>query len=316
MDIRQLDLNLLRLFDAIWRTRNVSRAADELGLSQPAASQGLARLRRHLGDALFVRAGPGVAPTPRAELLAVAVQSALSTLEQALSATDFDPHRSARVFRLHLSDIGEARFLPRLLAMLEEDAPGTRIETRPLPAEDIAPALDSGRLDVAIAYLPALAETLSLPLIRDRYVVLLRRAHPILASWKRRSPGSETELLARLSFAAVRSHADTLRILGLLGLDGRVRLTAANFLSLPGTVKATDLAVLMPREIAAGFVASRDYAMIEPELPQRHFTVALHWSRRFDHEPAQRWLRARIVELFQEPTERRGAVEHPPPAVR
>lgn len=300
MDIRTLDLNLLRLFDAVWRTRNVSRAADELNLSQPAASQGLARLRRQLGDTLFVRSGLGVAPTPRAEVLAVAVQAALSTLEQALTATGFEPRRSTRVFRMHLSDIGEARFLPRLLAMQEADAPGTRIETRALPTDEIAPALDSGRLDVAIGYLPAVADTLSRPLIRDRYVLLVRRGHPVLRRWQRRAEGDELALLADLRYGCVRSHADTLRILGLLRLDEQVRLMAANFLSLAAAVKTTNLAVLMPREIAADFVAQGEHALIEPELPLRDFTVSLHWSRRFEHDPAQRWLRARIEALFAE----------------
>lgn len=301
MDIKSLDLNLLRLFDAVWRLRNVSRAAVELGLSQPAASQGLARLRRHLGDALFVRTGVGVAPTRRAELLAVAVQAALGTLEQALTTTEFEPRNSRRVFRLHLSDIGEARFLPRLVAMLEAEAPMARIETRPLLPEDIVPALDSGRLDVAIGYLPAIVtETLSVPLIRDHYVILLRKGHPILKHWKKRAPGSDVALLSRLQYASVRSHADTLRILNLLGLENCVRLTAANFLSLPRTVKATDLAVLMPSEIAEGFLTGQDYAVIEPELPKRHFTVSLHWSRRFDREPALGWLRRGIVEMFQD----------------
>ena len=299
MNIETLDLNLLRLFDAIWRRRSVSQAAEELGLSQPAASQGLARLRRHLDDALFVRAGAGVAPTPRAETLAVAVQSALGTLEQALAAAAFEPLRSARVFRLHLSDIGEARFLPRLLTALRAEAPGTHLETQPWPHGEIAGALDSGRLDVAIGYLPMLGDTLSLPLFKDRYVIVLRRDHPILWHWRRRQPGQEAELLSRLHYASVRSHADTSRILHLLGVERRVHLTAANFLSLPDTVKATDLAVLMPSQIATRFVALGEHAVLEPELPLREFTVSLYWSRRFDHEPAQRWLRGRIEALFR-----------------
>ena len=299
MNINTLDLNLLRLFDAIWRTRNVSRAAEQLGLSQPAASQGLARLRQQLGDALFVRGGGGVAPTPRAEALALAVQSALSTLEQALTATAFDPRRSTRSFRLHLSDIGEARFLPRLLAMLQAEAPTTRVETRPLPLDEIAPALHSGRLDVAIGYLSAMDDTLSLPLFRDRYVILLRRGHPILRHWRRRSAADEAELLSGLRYAVVRSHADTLRILSLLGVEGNIRLSAANFLSLPDTVKATDLAVLMPSQTALQFVAGGEHALIEPDMPLRELTVSLHWSRRFGHDPALRWLRGRIVDMFE-----------------
>ncbi len=179
------------------------------------------------------------------------------------------------------------------------EAPGTHLETQSWPHGEIAGALDSGRLDVAIGYLPMLGDTLSLPLFKDRYVIVLRRDHPILWHWRRRQPGQEAELLSRLHYASVRSHADTSRILHLLGVERRVHLTAANFLSLPDTVKATDLAVLMPSQIATRFVALGEHALLEPELPLREFTVSLYWSRRFDHEPAQRWLRGRIEALFR-----------------
>ncbi|MDO8252178.1 MAG: LysR family transcriptional regulator, partial [Rhodoferax sp.] len=143
MHINEIDLNLLRVFDAIYSTRNVSRAADRLAITQPAASQGLTRLRLLLGDALFVRAPGGVAPTPRSDRLAVAVQQALATLEQALSeARHFEPAQSTKTFRLHLSDIGEARFLPALMADLHAHAPGIRLESSPLPHAEMAAALD------------------------------------------------------------------------------------------------------------------------------------------------------------------------------
>ena len=299
MDIKALDLNLLRVFDAIWRTRNVSRAAEELGLSQPATSQGLARLRRHLDDALFARTAGGVTPTPRAEQLAIAVQAALGTLEQALSAAErFDPLHTRRVFRLHLSDIGEARFLPALTRMLRAEAPGARVESSPWPVDQIAAALDARRIDAAIGYLRGLDATPSTPLITDRYVVLLRRGHPAARLWRRRQRPPVTDVLNTLDFAAVRSHADTLRILELLGLNERVRLTVANFLSLPMTVKSTDLAVLMPHTVARGIEPAGDFDIIAPEFPLRDFTVSLHWSPRFEHDAAQRWFRSRVVALF------------------
>ncbi len=110
--------------------RSVSRAAESLGLTQPAASHGLGRLRLLLADALFTRAPGGVAPTPRADRLAVAVQAALSALEEALHEPDhFEPLVSRKTFRIHMSDIGEGRFLPALMARLRELAPGVRVET-------------------------------------------------------------------------------------------------------------------------------------------------------------------------------------------
>lgn len=296
MHINALDLNLLRLFDAIGRTRNVSRAAELLDITQPAASQGLARLRTLLHDPLFVRAGAGVRPTPKAEALGSAVREALAILEQALNAqASFDPASARQVFRLHLSDIGEARFLPELMAALLRAAPGVRVETMPLPAAEIAPALDDGRIDLAFGFLPQVQGTEQVALLRDRYIVLLREGHPLLRT--RRKAG-DLQWLRELELVAVRTHSDTLRILELLQLQDRLRLTTHHFLVLPAIVRATDLAVVMPRNIALGFAEQGGYALVEPALPLAEFTVSLHWSRRHASEPARAWLRDFVVELF------------------
>jgi DNA-binding transcriptional LysR family regulator len=305
MNIKDLDLNLLRLFDAVWRTRSVSLAAQQLGMSQPAASQGLARLRAILGDALFERSGSGVRPTPRADRLAQAVQIALATIEEALNASQvFEPQRSKRVLRLHLSDIGEARFLPELMQTLQRHAPGMRLEAMPLPHDKIGPALDSGQLDLAIGFLPEVSDTLHQPLLSDRYVVLLRQGHPVAKRWHQlqkkagASPDATHALLAELEFAAVRTHTDTLRILDLMHWQHRLRLTVSHFLSLPGIVRSSDLAVLMPRNFAQGFAQAGELAIIEPDLPLRDFTVSMHWSQRFDKDPCLQWLRATVAQLF------------------
>ncbi len=305
MNIKDLDLNLLRLFDAVWRTRSVSLAAHQLGMSQPAASQGLARLRAVLGDALFERSGAGVRPTPRADRLAQAVQLALGTIEDALNASQvFDPQRSARVLRVHLSDIGEARFLPELVLALQHLAPGMRLEAMPLPHDRITPALDNGQIDLAIGFLPEVNDTLHQPLLSDRYVVLMRQGHPVAQRWvklkKAASPHTDEvhALLAELEFAAVRTHSDTLRILELMHWQHRLRLTVSHFLSLPAIVRSSDLAVLMPRNFAQGFAEAGALALIEPDLPLRDFTVSMHWSTRFDKDPCLQWLRGTVCRLF------------------
>lgn len=292
-----LDLNLLRLFDAVYRSRSVTRAAAALGLSQPAASQGLTRLRLQLRDALFVRAGGGVRPTPRAERLAAAVQQALATVQQALHEGEaFDPAQAAFTLRLHLSDIGEARFLPELLGALRQRAPGVRVESRWLPHEEIAAALDGALLDLAIGYLPAALGTRRVELVRDRYAVLVREGHPLLL----RGAGGRPRLadLQRLEVVAVRSHAETLRLVQQLGLVQR--LVSAHFLALPAIVRATDLGVVMPRAIAQGFAAQGGCVVVDAGLPPSDFTVSLHWSARVENDPAHRWLRALVVELFRD----------------
>lgn len=299
MHIEKLDLNLLRLFDAVFRARSVSRAAEALGLTQPAASHGLTRLRLLLGDALFMRTPGGVAPTPRAERLAVPVQAALAMLQQALAEPErFDPATSRKLFRIHMSDIGEGRFLPALMARLRELAPGVRVETMPLATGDIAAALDSGRVDFAFGFLPKVKDTQRAQLLKDRYIVLLRKGHPFAK--RRRSGQALLEALQELDYVAVRTHAETLRILQLLNLEDRVRLTTEHFMVLPAIVRATDLAVVMPRNIARGFAEEGGYAIVEPSFPLRDFTVSLHWSKRFEADPASHWLRQVVTALFSE----------------
>jgi DNA-binding transcriptional LysR family regulator len=299
VDIDAIDLNLLRLFDAIYSARNVSRAAAKLKLSQPAASQALTRLRLLLGDPLFERSSQGVRPTPRADHLAGAVRSALATLAQALGEGEaFEPVTSQRTFRCHLSDIGEARFLPALMAALHKRAPQVRLECHVMPHANIAAELDAGRLDFAIGFLPSVSDTQRKPLLRDRYVVLLREGHPLAARPAKRGRRGGLSDLAQLEYVAVRSHSETLRILHLLRLEHRVRLTASHFLALPAIVRATELGVVMPEEIARGFAAAGGYTLIAPPLPLRDFTVSLHWSRRFEEQPAQCWMRALVTELF------------------
>ena len=179
MDIKNLDLNLLRVFDAVYRHCSVSRAAEELGMSQPAASQAVTRLRLLLGNPLFERAHAGVRPTPRAERLALAVRQALEVLEVAMSeAQSFEPLQARQRFRIHLSDIGEARFLPPLMQALHQRAPHVQLETLPMPLDGIADALDRGTLDIAIGFLPGGTRTRQTVLLSDHYGVLLRSGHP------------------------------------------------------------------------------------------------------------------------------------------
>jgi len=299
MHMENLDLNLLRLFDAVYRSRSVGRAAEALGITQPAASHGLTRLRLALGDALFTRAPGGVAPTPRAERLAAAVQSALATLGEALAEPErFDPATSRKTFRIHMSDIGEGRFLPPLMQRLRETAPGVRLETLPLRPPEIAAALDEGRIDFAFGFLPKVKDTRRQLLLNDRYIVLLRAGHP----FARRPPRGRALLdaLHTLDYVAVRTHADTLRILQLMRLEDRVRLVTEHFMVLPAIVRETDLAVIMPRNIARNFGEGAGFAIVQPDFPLRDFGVSLHWSRRFEDDAANRWLRQTIVALFGE----------------
>lgn len=306
MNINSLDLNLLRLFDAIHARKKVSLAADQLGISQPAASQGLARLRSLLDDPLFVRAPGGVRPTPRGERLAVSIRHALDILEQGLADADvFEPAHSQRVFRIHMmSDMGEDRFLPKLLAEMEKQAPRVRLETVTLPMPELVSAMDKGSVDFAFGSLPRLMGSRHMPLFDDQYVIMLARHHPFLSRLK--SSNVPTAMLQSLEFVGVHTHADTLRMLKLMGLESRLRLVSEHFLVLPAIIHATHLCAVVPRSTAQEFSKYRDFAVIEPrDLPLRDFTVSLYWSRRFDEDPAVVWFRGLAGQLFEQPPYRK-----------
>lgn len=289
-------MNLLRLFEAVYRLGSVSRAADAIGLSQPAASQGLTRLRLALGDALFVRANGSMRPTLRAERLASVIQPAIAAIHEVLREDDaFNPAGSTMTLRLHMGDIGEARLLPDLIATLHRKAPGIRVQTAPLPHAQIADALETGAIHFALGFLPSVSGTERIELLNDSYAVLVRAGHPLLAAKPQRASVQD---LRRLEYVAVRSHSETLRILQELGLDGRVVVTSEHFLALPAIIERTDLAVVMPRAIALRFIDTERYALLSNTLPRSGFTVSLHWSKRFNLDPAHQWLRQLFVQLF------------------
>lgn len=297
-NIDSIDLNLLRLFDAVYRTRNVSRAAEELGLSQPATSQALTRLRLLLRDPLFERVAGGVRPTARSERLAHSVQAGLALLEAGLTeGENFDPATTEAELRLHLSDIGEGRFLPPLMTTFREIAPNLRIVARAWPHEAISEALDNGQLHFALGFLPTVGGTAHAEMLSDRYQVFVRADHPV--TQRIVDGGLSVDDIAKLDFVAVRSHAQTQRMLEMLHLDPRIRLVVSSFMALPPIIRATDLAVLMPRQIGLRLEPIGAFALLEPALPQRDFSVALHWSRRHAQNAMLRWAREIILGLFR-----------------
>jgi len=292
---RKIDLNLLQTFLAVHVTGNVSRAAERLGVSQPTVSHALQRLRLLHGDPLFIRTQGGMAPTAKAQRLAKAVDHALTTLDVAIRETEtYDPARSERTFRLHLTDIGETIFLPPLLQALARDAPRVRLEAFQLDDRDILPALETGRIDLALGYIPALTGVQRQFLLSEAYVIVMRAGHPAA----RRTPSRAA--LAQLQYALVRSHPATARALQELGLRDRVRLELPHFMVLPRILAETDLAAMMPSRLADAFRELGDYAIWRPRVGLPRFDVSVHWYWRFENEPANRWLRERIAALFGE----------------
>src|SRR5690348_4700058 len=176
MNVHDLDLNLLRVFDAVLREKSVTAAAAGLELTQPAVSNALSRLRGVFGDPLFVRTPTGMDATPFARELAEPVRQALALLESALAhGPGFDPASATRAFRFYMSDLGQIEFLPPLIERVQQRAPGVRLEAVALEVEDIAAALAAGSLDLAVGFLPGLGSPVSRrPLFRDPYLCLMR----------------------------------------------------------------------------------------------------------------------------------------------
>jgi DNA-binding transcriptional LysR family regulator len=300
MNVSDVDLNLLRVFDAVLREHGVTAAAQRLGLTQPAVSNALARLRALFGDALFVRTPSGMEPTPLARELDDPVRQALALIESALAQrTGFDPLGSTRSFRFYMSDLGEISFLPPLVERMQRLAPGVRLETVALDLQEIADALATGALDLAVGFLPGLAGPVRRRrLFRDRYVCLMRADHPRIGSRLTR------KLFLEASHALVSSTGSGHRVveeaLERNGLTRRIALRVPHFTVVPMVLERTDLLLTLPARVARVYEAGGRFKSLPPPVPIPPADVGVHWHERFDRDPGGRWLREQLVTLFAE----------------
>jgi DNA-binding transcriptional LysR family regulator len=298
VNVADLDLNLLRVLDAVLRERNVTAAASRLGLTQPAVSNALARLRAAFGDVLFVRTPAGMAPTPFARDLDDPVRQALSLIESALAhGRGFDPATSKRAFRFHMSDLGEISFLPRLVEHVRGLAPGVYLEALGLPLEAIDEGLAGGALDIAVGFLPGLAgQVRRQRLFRDPYVCLMRSDHPRIGDRLTR------KLFLEASHALVSSTGSGHRVieeaLERHGVTRRIALRVPHFTVVPMVLSRTDLLLTLPSQVARAYEADGRFKSLPVPLPIPPAEVAVHWHERFERDAGNRWLRELMVELF------------------
>ncbi|HVB48232.1 MAG TPA: LysR family transcriptional regulator [Burkholderiales bacterium] len=300
MNIHEVDLNLLRVLDAVLRDRSVSAAAARLGLSQPAVSNALARLRRVFGDALFVRTPRGMQATAFAQELAAPVHQALSLIEAALAQrAGFDPAVSERVFRIYMSDIGEMVFLPPLVQALRCRAPSVRLETHNVALEEIPGALSAGRLDLAVGFLPGLAAPVHRRrFFRDPYVCLMRADHPVIGARLTRKLFLEASHALVSSFGS--GHSVIEETLERNGLTRRIALRVPHFTVVPLVLERTDLLLTVPERVARLYERSGGFKWLRPPVAIAPADVGVHWHERFEHDPANRWLREQMLGLFAE----------------
>lgn len=294
MDIRQVDLNLLVIFDAMARLRSVSRTAEAVGLSQPATSAALARLRAMFADALFVRAGAQMEATPRALELAPVVRQVVETIHrQILQPPAFDPATAQRAFTLLTPDIGEVAFLPGVLRRLRQEAPQVKLHARAMPREAAAEALESGAAELAVGFFPDLhkAGFYQQGLFKTSYACIAagdNRAVPERMTMKQYLAAKHVVVLPD-----GREHALD-RFLRDKGLQREIVLELSHFISLLALLPGTDLVATVPQDIAT--VLERHIAIRRIELPFKapQIDVQQFWHRRMHHDAGHVWLRGVI----------------------
>jgi DNA-binding transcriptional LysR family regulator len=296
---RLLSVRQLRLFDLLHATHSVTRTAEQLGQSQPTVSNWLGRLRRQLGDELFVRTSEGMQATPRADALIGPAREALAALRR-LSEPEpvFDPSIATRRFRICMTDASHVTLLPRLLAHVRASAPGVRLEAARID-EQTAALLQSGQADLAIGLAPWLESGFYQQVLYPQdWVCIVNPAHPRiwpvgsldLASYKAEAHvgivgGTGVQLLD----AALARHRVTRRVL--LELPG--------FLGLAAVVSTTDLIATLPRQIGETLAGGNGLAVFDCPVPVPPFTVKQHWHARYHQEPGNRWLRGVCGRLFE-----------------
>ncbi|OGA66469.1 MAG: hypothetical protein A3G81_02100 [Betaproteobacteria bacterium RIFCSPLOWO2_12_FULL_65_14] len=296
MNVQDVDLNLLRVFDAVLYERGVTPAAARLGLTQPAVSNALARLRAVFGDALFVRTAAGMDPTPFARELAEPVRQALALLESALAhGPGFDPAASTRAFRFYMSDLGQVEFLPPLVERVQRAAPGVRLEAVAADLEHIADALGAGALDLAIGFLPALGPPVARrALFRDPYLCLMRAGHPAKRLTKKNFLAASHVLVTYRGGG----HRVIEEALERAGVARRIALRVPHFTVVPMVLERTDLILTLPARVARVYERQGKFKCLPPPVPMPPAEVAVHWHERFEADPGNRWLRERVIELF------------------
>src|SRR5687768_4595937 len=299
MDIADVDLNLLVVFDALLKARSVSGAARALKMSQPATSFALNRLRKMFGEPLFVRTARGIHPTPYAESLSLPLETILDRIRaDLLQQPTFDPATEQRSITFNMQDIGELVFLPRILDRLNTIAPGLQVRTVNLPPPLLEPALRSGEVDIALGHFPDLdgAALFQQRLFSHSFVCIVRADHPTIKDEMTRRQFLEG-LHAVVHPAGHMS--DSLETeLQTQGLTRRVSVRIEHFLAVPTILSQSNLIFTVPYAIGAELAKLADIKLVRPPFKAKPRIVKQHWHARFQHDAANRWLRTMVAELF------------------
>jgi DNA-binding transcriptional LysR family regulator len=294
LDLNEIDLNLLPKFRALYRRRNVSEAARELHLTQSALSNALARMRAMFGDELFVRTPAEMQPTAFAHAIAPPVEHALVKLEGELTRVNgFEPLRSSRIFKIAMTQLGEAWLAPQIVAAARTTAPDIVVSTV-VDCGGLEMALGRGSIDFAVGHLPDLDNAFRhTELAIHEIVCLVRAGHPVLAE-----PLTVPTLLS-CTFAEVVEHGTMYgalsRAIGQLAPRGAKRYRTANVMALPYIIAATDLVAIVPAWFAARCAPSLGLRLIRFSEQQTVARIRLFWHPNFEQDPGHLWMRSIIA---------------------
>jgi DNA-binding transcriptional LysR family regulator len=290
MTWNSLDLNLLRVFNAIMQERTLTRAGQRLGMSQPAMSHALARLRHMLKDDLFVRTPDGMCPTPRAERMEAPLRAALQELRVTLEDDEFDAAQATRNFVIVANNHAARAVVPALTRRVAKLAPSVVLDVRPMGMQHVLDQLDGGSVELALTTLAEGGDRFKcVGLLEDEYVVMLPSTHPLAVE-----PELSIEHFATLpQIVSTSGGDDSSAIDDALAKYGLARHVAARvpLHSLIFLLIDSNSIAVVPRRVASALVAIGPLIMRPLPFPSPRVSLSMIWHRRLDNHPAHRWLR-------------------------
>ncbi|BEH13734.1 MULTISPECIES: LysR family transcriptional regulator [Marinobacter] len=298
MALNRLDLNLLHVFDTIYREGSLTRAARALHLTQPAVSHSLARLRDHFDDPLFTRQGNQMVPTPLARRFLESMRPGLNQVQSAVNQFHaFDPASQRKTYTLGLRDVLESTFLPQLMGKLAP-YPDMEIVSQRIPRRDMETQLAAGKLDFAIDVLLPVSNQTSHELLRqDRLVVLARKGHPAIKD------GLDMPAYLKAKHVLVSSRTEGPGIedfeLSRHGVQRSIRLRCQHYYAACRVVENSDLLLTMPETYARIIAERGEIEVMSPPAQMPSIDVHLYWHKAYEREPALVWFRDLLRSLPQ-----------------
>jgi DNA-binding transcriptional LysR family regulator len=300
MELKDIDLNLLVVFNQLLIERRVSIVAEKLGQTQPAISNALNRLRRLLGDELFLRTSKGMEPTSLSIQLAEPIAYALSAIHSTLNQQAlFDPERTSRTFTIGMTDIGEIYFLPRLMDALANIAPNISINTVRNTAINLKDGMESGHVDLAVGLLPQLkAGFFQQRLFEQKYVCLMRRGHAL--DKKKISVEEFSQAEHVMVVASGTGHAKLDDAIERKGIRRNIRLTVPHFVAVGHILSTTNMIATVPERYARQCLEPFNLRFLQHPVALPETGINVFWHAKFHKEPGNQWMRRLIFDLFSD----------------